>query len=182
MLAENLYDLRRTLGESNTIFAYSGYVTEDIRLAVGETLKRQLILDAADTTTLRSVFAVFVEQMQNVIRYSVEESTSTDDVDALRFGILTVGRAPEGYVIMSGNLIDSNDIDRVSGHVEQLRGMEKPELKVMYKEKLREGPDEHSKGAGIGLIEIARRATYPLEFDVHRYDDNRSFFALKAVI
>ena len=130
MLAENLYDLRNTLGESDTIFAYSGYVTEDIRLAVGETLKRQLILDAADRTTLRSVFAVFVEQMQNVIRYSAEQSPEAQDFEALRFGILTIGRANDGYVIMSGNLIESDDIDRVSEHVEQLQGMDGPALKA----------------------------------------------------
>lgn len=185
MIAKALYELRETLGATDTMFAYSGYMTEEIRLAVGETLKRQLRMDEADTTTLRSVFAVFVEQMQNVIRYSAEHSKQVVEPAAagsLRAGILTIGRQEKSYVVQSGNLVFRPDAERVAEHIAQLHDMDKPALKAFYKEKLKAGPDEHSKGAGIGLIEIARRASSPLEHDVFVVDGDYAFFALKAVI
>ena len=185
MLAKDLYQLRDTLGASDTLFAYSGYMTEDIRLAVGETLKRQLEMDEADTTTLRSVFAIFVEQMQNVIRYSADQAEGEAMSGAstpLSSGILTIGREDGRYVVLSGNLVLREDAARVAGHVGELGQMDKAALKAFYKEKLRAGPDETSKGAGIGLIEIARRATEPLEHDVHDVDEKQAFFALKATI
>ena len=74
MLASQLMDLRATLHKQGIIFAYSGYVTEPVLSGVGEALKQKLTIDDADTKTLRSVFAVFVEQMQNIIRYSAEKS------------------------------------------------------------------------------------------------------------
>jgi hypothetical protein len=48
------------------IFAYSGYVSEPV--LSGEALKRKLTIDDGDTKTLRSVFAVFVEQMHGHAR------------------------------------------------------------------------------------------------------------------
>ena len=74
MLASQLMDLRGMLHSQGVIFAYSGYVTEPVLSGVGEALKQKLTIDDADTKTLRSVFAVFVEQMQNIIRYSAEKA------------------------------------------------------------------------------------------------------------
>jgi len=60
--------------------------------------------------------------------------------------------------------------------------MNKDELKVLYKEQLRAEPEAGSKGAGLGFMEIARRATKPIEFDFADLDANHAFFALKATI
>jgi hypothetical protein len=60
--------------------------------------------------------------------------------------------------------------------------MSKDELKVHYKEQLRAEPEEGSKGAGLGFMEIARRASKPIEFDFTEVDADHSFFALKATI
>ena len=71
MLANSAGPARNT-AQVGVIFAYSGYVTERVLSGVGEALKQKLTIDD-DTKTLRSVFAVFVEQMQNIIRYSAEK-------------------------------------------------------------------------------------------------------------
>lgn len=184
MLATDLYDLRTTLMRSGVMFAYSGYMTEQVRLAVGETLKQKLSMEDANVKTVRSVFAVFVEQMQNIIRYSAErlpEEEVAGEVD-LSFGILTIGKENDQFVLLSGNLIRCEDIERVSDRLTQIQGLDHHQLKRLYKEKLREGPDEHSQGAGIGFIEIARRASRPIEFDFAKVDEKHSFFALKANI
>ena len=184
MLARDLYDLRETLSRSGVMFAYSGYVTEQIRLAVGETLKQKLSFEDASTKTIRSVFAVFVEQMQNVIRYSAERlpDDPEPDEDELRYGILTIGREDAGYVLLSGNLVLREDIDRIAKKLQEIQGLDHDELKKLYRERLKAGPDEYSKGAGIGFIEIARRASQPIEFDFVDVDGMHSFFALKAII
>ena len=112
MLACQLMDLRAMLHKQGVIFAYSGYVTEPVLSGVGEALKQKLTIDDADTKTLRSVFAVFVEQMQNIIRYSAEKSPdsavpATDDgaLTEIRYGILTIGKEGDDYVVCAGNLI-----------------------------------------------------------------------------
>jgi hypothetical protein len=70
MLARELFNLRSILQKEGIIFAYSGYLTEAVLSGVGEAVKHKLALEDTDTKTQRSVFAVFVEQVQNMIRYS----------------------------------------------------------------------------------------------------------------
>jgi len=189
MLAGQLMDLRSMLHSQGVIFAYSGYVTEPVLSGVGEALKQKLTIDDADTKTLRSVFAIFVEQMQNIIRYSAEKAHQAlppaSDVGALkeiRYGILTIGREGNDYVVCAGNLVRQVDVPRLKERLIRIRNMSKEELKALYKEQLRADPEEGSKGAGLGFMEIARRATQPIDFDFADVDDEYSFFALKATI
>jgi hypothetical protein len=189
MLAGQLMDLRSMLHTQGVIFAYSGYVTEPVLSGVGEALKQKLTIDDADTKTLRSVFAIFVEQMQNMIRYSAETvhtlpppPSDAGALMAIRYGILTIGKEGGDYVVCAGNLIQRTDVERLRARLSKIRDMSKEELKALYKEKLRADPEQGSKGAGLGFMEIARRATRPIEFDFADVDGDHAFFALKATI
>jgi hypothetical protein len=189
MLAGQLMDMRSMLHAQGVIFAYSGYVTEPVLSGVGEALKQKLTIDDADTKTLRSVFAVFVEQMQNIIRYSAEKAHASlppaADASALkeiRYGILTIGREGNDYVVCAGNLIQRSDVERLKARLSKIRDTSKEELKALYKEQLRSEPEQGSKGAGLGFMEIARRASKPIEFDFTDVEGDHAFFALKATI
>lgn len=185
LLARDLFDFRAVLLRKGIMFAYSGYVTEPVLNGVGEALKRKLAIQDADTKTVRSVFAIFVEQMQNMIRYSAEKVPPEAAPQAaleLRFGVLTIGQEDGDYVVHAGNLVHRDDVERMRMRLSAISAMDKEQLKVAYKEQLRIEPDEHSKGAGIGFIEIARRASKPIEFDFMDVDGEYVFFALKACV
>jgi hypothetical protein len=185
MLARELFDIRSALGKQAINFAYSGYVTETVLSGVGDAIKQKLALDDADTKTLRSVFAVFVEAMQNMIRYSAEKvpnSVAEQPLSEMRYGVLTIGREGDDYVVHAGNLVARSDVERLRARLSQIRAMNEAELRALYKERLRAGPEEGSKGAGLGLIEIARRASRPIEFDFTDVDDKHAFFTLKASV
>ena len=189
MLAGQLMELRDLLHKQGVIFAYSGYVTEPVLSGVGEALKQKLAIDDADTKTLRSVFAVFVEQMQNIIRYSAEKAQSSPPpasaegaLREIRYGILTIGKEGDDYVVCAGNLVERHDVERLRARLVRIRDMSKEQLKALYKEQLRAEPEQGSKGAGLGFMEIARRASKPIEFDFTDIGDSHAFFALKATI
>jgi hypothetical protein len=185
MLARELFDFRSILQKQGITFAYSGYVTENVLSGVGEAIKNKLVLEDADTKTLRSVFAVFVEQMQNMIRYSAEKvpnNAGEQPLIEMRYGVLTIGREGDDYVVHAGNLVARSDVERLRERLSKIRSMNKEELRTSYKERLRAGPEQGSKGAGLGFMEIARRASKPIEFDFTDVDDLHAFFTLKASI
>ncbi len=185
MLARELFDLRSILNKQGVIFAYSGYMTETVLSGVGEAVKRKLTIEDADTKTIRGVFAVFVEQMQNIIRYSAERAApppGAPDAQEMRYGILTIGEEDGNYVVHAGNLMKRSDVAMLRERLTKISRMNKDELRAMHKEQLRAEPEEGSKGAGLGLIEIARRASKPIEFDFVDVDDDHAFFTLKATI
>ncbi len=183
MLADSVLELRTVLHGQNILFTYSGHVSETLLFSLGETVKRQLDLNQTDRAVRKKVFSVFVEQVQNVIRYSSESDGHQEEVSG-RFsaGIVSLGYENDRYFVICGNAVDPDSGARLKERLELLQSMDQQQLKSHYREKLREEPEESSVGATIGLIEIARRVSAPLEFDFLDLDGDEKFFVLKAYI
>ena len=56
------------------------------------------------------------------------------------------------------------------------------ELKDMYKKQIKEGRISEKGGAGLGLIDIARKTEEPLEYQFLQLDQDSFFFILKVEI
>lgn len=189
MLAEELASLRSHMQRDGIMFCFSGFMTEEILTGIGGALKKKLEIEDADRNTSKSLFSIFVELVQNVIRYSAEHDTLEVEEDSeghgiydLRYGVLTVGWNDGKYFVSCGNLIEPADAARLSDGLAHIQGLDKEGLKTLYKETLRGGPPKGSKGAGVGFVEIARRATHGFEYDFQKVDQGRTFFALKAFL
>ncbi|MBF0340510.1 MAG: response regulator [Magnetococcales bacterium] len=174
--------LREELMGEGVLFFYCGYVTEKVLSVIGETVMDKLELDNTERSVARGVFSVFVEQMQNIIRYSAEnqEGEVDDRTVDLRLGMLVVGRNETGYYVASANAIVQPDVDRLRESLARIRGLDKAGLKAMHKEILKGQTPEGSKGAGVGFVDIARLASRGFEFDFLKLDDSLSYFVLKA--
>ncbi len=186
-LAEEMFGLRHDLIEQGIIVCYSGFMTEDVLTGIGKSIRTKLEIDHAERRVAQGVFGIFVEQVQNVIRYSSERDvmdkpSGEGEVKDLRYGILTVGRLDESFFVSCGNLVENRDVERLRDALSEIQGLDKEGLKALYKETLRGETPEGSKGAGVGFIDIARRASHGFDFDFQSVDDKHSFFCLKAFV
>ena len=183
MEIKSFYELQKNLKEQNIMFCYSGYVTERILSAIGETIKKKLAIEETELGKTKKVFSIFVEGVQNVIRYSAESLGPEDQDDSeVRYGLVTIGQDPKGISVQCGNLIYNKDVQKMKERVNQVEGKDKDQLKKLYKQKMMEGPEEGSKGASLGLVEMARRSGYPIEFAFEEINQEHTFFCIKAIV
>ena len=183
MLADEMYNFRNQLHEQGIVFCYSGYMTEQIMTGIGDAIKRKLKIDQADRQTARTVFSVFVEQVQNVIRYSSEhEAEEGQPASELRYGVMTVGCKNDRYFVSCGNVVNTTDVERLRASLTHIQGLDRRQLRVFYKESLKADVPAKSKGAGVGFIHIARTASRGFEFDFSTLDDDHAYFCLKAYV
>jgi hypothetical protein len=134
--------------------------------------------DDADMNTTQRIFAIFVEQMQNIMHYSAECDPCESD---LRSGVVLVSNTKDKFTVICGNKIESRHEEHIKERLQQIQSMDKSELKVLYKDLRRKDPVEGSLGAGLGLVDMARRASEPLEYKFMPLDDKYSFFSIKVV-
>nr|CRH05980.1 conserved protein of unknown function [Candidatus Magnetococcus massalia] len=158
-------------------------MTEAILSGIGQAIKQKLALEDIDGKTVKSVFSVFVEQMQNVIRYSAEQEPEADEkTSVLSYGLLTVGRVDDNYFVTCGNKVRLEDQPRLQEQLSLIQQMDPAGLKALYKQILKGEVPEGSKGAGVGFVDIARKASKPINFDFMKIDEKHVFFTLKADI
>ena len=183
MLAKYYRSFKHDLDQRGIIFSFSGYMSEGILYSLGDALRQKMALEDTNVGTVKKVFSVFVEQAQNIIRYSADKvSGDLGKAVELSSGMVTIGTENGHFFIVCANVVLADDEPRLRERLERLQKMDKEEIKAYYKEQLREAPDEHSRGATIGLIEIARRACEPIQFDFDRINDDSFFFCMKVSI
>lgn len=183
MLAEQYLRMKADMEAHGIVFAYYGYLSERLLMALGEAIRQKMEAEEADRNVAKRVFSVFVEQVQNIIRYSVERlEAGAPPSPELGAGLVLVGHEAEHFFVACGNMIGVDQMPRLKARLDELAGMDKQAIKAYYREKLRDAPDDDSKGATLGLIEIARRASAPVVYDFRPGPRDEVFFCLKAYI
>ncbi len=182
-MLENIYYLKTELDTQGIFFCFSGPISQTLLMEIGETLRNKMHQEKTSPSTILKVFAMFVEQAQNIIHYSAEiVPEAKAGKGELRNGILVVGYENGHYYVVCGNMIENTDVSFLREQLIQLTNMSKDELKVYYKEQRRKAPHEKSKGAGLGFIELARRSVTPLKFDFRKIDEKFAFFSFRTEI
>ena len=176
----NLYDYKKGLQEDGIIFSFSGPMSHEIIEGIGSAIRVKIGEGTdGDRKAALKVFAIFVEQVENVINYSVEKDSEDSQ---LSFGIVVIGKKDGSFFISGGNKIYTQKVPTLRTNLEKLTLMNKDELKVYYKEKRKAAKEGDSKGAGIGFIEMARKSTKPIEYSFEEIDKDYSFFTIKISI
>jgi hypothetical protein len=169
---------------NGVLLSFNGDVSEKVLFSLGEVLKLRMVQGEADASVAKRVFSVFVEQAQNVIRYSADRiaGSGPDAAGAVSAGMIVVGVEGGRFFVACGNEVPAADVPPLRDKLARIAAMNPEELKAYYREKIRLPPDEGSVGGSIGLIEIARRSSAPVEFDFRDVGADRSFFCLKAYV
>lgn len=184
MRAAELSRLRDYMRSHDIMFCFSGFMTEEVLTGISIALRKKLALEETDQRTMKGMFSVFVEMVQNVIRYSAETVGTAGEPDhPLRYGILSVGRRDQDqYFVACGNLVTRDDAVRLERDLTHIMSLDRRDLMSLYKRTLREKPPQGSKGAGVGFMEIARQVDHGFDYDFCSVDDRHTFFSLTAYL
>jgi hypothetical protein len=178
-----LYNLRECFLEKKIIFCYSGPMSQELMVEIGNTLKFKMQQESMNKSVVAKTFAILVEQVQNIMHYSTEKTEAIDfSRSRLSNGIVAVGSEENRFYVASGNMIKMDDKNKISNMITLINSMNPEEKKQYYKEMRKKNPDESSRGAGLGFIEMARKSDHPVDFNFIDIDLNFCFFTIKLYI
>jgi len=183
MLAFDHYRLKLDSTHKGLIFSFNGFISEGILFALGDALKKKMSADETNAVTIKRVFSVFVEQAQNIIRYSAETLAEKDlEINRISSGLITVGSDDGRFFVACGNVMRREDAKPLQARLEKIRDLDPAGIKAFYRERIMDTDEAGSKGASLGLIEIARRASEPIQFDFFDIDERTTFYCMKAFV
>jgi len=122
---------------------------------------------------LKKIIFTLIEALQNIERYSAHELTPDDFV---------VIHSDNKYLnIYTQNIIKNDRIPDLKNKLDYLSVKNKTELKSIYKEVLISN-NYTEKGAGLGLIEIARKSENNLSYTFETKNETHSVYSLNFSI
>ena len=175
-LAFNLFESMRG---STMEYTYRGSFTTKVTDTILSLTESNLQNENVEKKIRKRVFFIIVEGLQNVTRHQ-----SSDDCDELVGypGLFVVQYKPDGYYITTGNLIRTSQVNQIQGQIDKINQLDKNELKKYSLEVLDEGEFSEKGGAGLGLIEIARKSGTSLVYEFEKVNDDFSFFYMHTKI
>jgi hypothetical protein len=179
-----LHDFCHCSGTGEVIFFYVGYFSQNIIAAMADAVKMRIEYVGAEGLTRRKLFSSFIEMAQNIIHYSADSYEKGGQTEhAMRHGSVCITAKDDHYYLHCANPVLAGVAESLREKLERLRTLTIDEIKSEYKAMLRAETPEDSKGAGLGLLTVARDASGPLEFEfIPDGADGHSMFYLKATI
>jgi len=180
MHQDELYALREQFDRERIMLCFNGPISRSLIEEIGNALRRYLESEQTLPGAATDVFASYIEMTQNIRHYAARKGYSDFDAGAT----VIIARDVDGrHVVSAGNLVELDDGRALLARIEALAGMDRAALKAAWKAQLRQPRDEASpSGAGLGLIDIARRCSAPLTAGLAPHSDGRGFFSLRATV
>ncbi len=176
----DLLSMRESYQRERVMLCFNGPISRSLIEEIGKALRNYLDTQQAAPAAAMDVFAAYIEMTQNIRHYARRQGYGDDQASAT----VAVAQDSEGrYQVSAGNLVETPDGQRLVATIEALAGLDKTELKVAYKRQLRQPRDEASpSGAGLGLLDIARKSSQPMRASLQPLSETQSFFSLTATI
>lgn len=177
----DLQNLHNQVKAQDGCFFYSGPVLQDCIEGMAQTLIQVLRADGVDMKHAQSVFSVFIEMTQNIMKYS-DEVRSLGGDEEIMYGAIGVTAKNDCYTVRCGNLIRNDNIDGLKCRLDELIPMTHEEVRAFYKKRIYDKSHTTPKGAGLGLIEIAKIAKHPFSYEFLPVSEDMSYYILTAIV
>lgn len=171
------YDFFLHTKSAELTYIYRGLFTQAIIKHILSLTETNIDKTGESVKVKKRVYLIMVEGLQNITRH--QELTEFEKNNQAIFLIQKIGSQ---YHVTTGNAITNDRIEMLSSQIEKVNSLNEDELKVYYREVLTKGKISEKGGAGLGLIEMARKSGNKLLYKFQQVDDRESFFYLRTEI
>ncbi len=170
----NIYD---EMIENGFSLVYLGEFSHDITKMFTQMAESDMEKNSEERSVQRKVYHVMVETLQNMNKHSDEIKEGN-----IGNGLFIIGKKQDIYYIINSNKVAEQHKEPLERALNQVNAATKEELNQMYRKQIREGKLSDKGGAGLGLIDIARKIGEPLNYQFLQLDESNYFFILKVEI
>ena len=173
-----IFKLFKAMQKDNLNYIYRGSFTANITDNILSLAESNLVKKDDPRALKRKVYNVMVEGLQNITKHQADVNLEVKE----NYGVFVLKKEGTDYFITTGNLIENANIPQLEKQIKQVNDLSKDELKDLYKKILVNGKISNKGGAGLGLIDMARKSGNKLLYAFENYDDIYSYFYLHTEI
>ncbi len=168
------YELFCDTQQENLEYIYRGEFDISITDNILGLAEESLRLANHKTVIKKRVYFVLVEGLQNITRHQQEKLRGVD----IEEGLFVLQRRENSYFVTTGNVITKDEIPKLKEQLDTLNTLDEKELKEYSLDCLVGGRISDKGGAGLGLIEIARKSNGFLSYNFVKLTEQYYYFYL----
>jgi len=170
----NMFRLFRIMKENEIILIYSGDFSQDLTKTLLAFTERKLSSEIIGDQARKKIFNIMVEMLQNISKNNVK----TEAVISMQSPLFMIGENDSAYNLVSSNLILNSNIQFLRTRIDEVNGLDAEGLRELYKQVRLKSTFSNVGGAGIGIIDIARKSENKLTYSFDEIDSKCSMYSL----
>jgi len=179
----NHYQYHKFLQSKNVILAYKGSVSNDLLDTILSLVDNKMTHIEPQSKLRRKVYTIIVEVLQNIYHHFDTHIVSVNHAEDLDSILFVLSKVDDGYDIIAGNYVAQKDVPLLQNRLEDVNKMSAEQIKNTYRTALNNGEFSAKGGAGLGILDIARRSGKQLEYEFETTPKpDFSFFSLKVKV
>ncbi|MCX6334061.1 MAG: SiaB family protein kinase [Bacteroidia bacterium] len=163
------------LMEQRLMFVYRGVVTNENSIPLLMLLEKEMETSEFGFVGRKRLFMFVLESLQNVSRHSNGTTHSN-------MSLVVYSKQNGGYTVTTGNVISSANIEDLKRRLDEINNLQTEEIRNVYRQMLNNSEFSNKGGAGLGLIEMAKKTGNKLDYDFLQLDDRNSYFILSKTV
>jgi hypothetical protein len=167
--------IRDKMMKERLMFVYRGVVTNENSVPLLMLLEKEMENSEFGFVGRKRVFMFVLESLQNVTRHS-------DGSEHAGMSMVVYSKVNDGYIVTTGNVISTSNIDDLKKRLDEINHLESGELRTVYRQMLSNSEFSSKGGAGLGLIEMAKKTGNKLDYDFLQLDSENSYFILSKTV
>jgi hypothetical protein len=157
------------------MFVYRGVVTNENSVPLLMLLEKEMENSEFGFVGRKRLFMFVLESLQNVSRHS----NKGDHAD---MSLVVYSKTDTGYTVTTGNVLPVSSINDLKVKLDEINKLETKEIRNVYRQMLSTAEFSNKGGAGLGLIEMAKKTGNKLDYDFVPLDNEYSYFILSKTV
>ena len=170
----------KKLKSNGQCLLYNGIFSDHITSEILKLYESDIESHGESPKIKKRVIFLLAECFQNIIRHGGHSKDY--QFNTLDHGFFLAWNNSGKYYLVSANSIENKNVDRLRSQLEQLNMKEKDELDALHKKIIEEGKLSSKGGAGLGLIEMARKSGQKLLFSFEKLNDDFSLYYNQVIL
>lgn len=168
------------LQREDLVYVYRGAFSQVITDSIIALTENNLDSVGESSKLKKRVFSIMVECLQNITRHQYVDGNKNQSAE--QSGLFVICNKDRAYQMTSGNVVTKEAIPHLKQLLDKVNSLDKDALKEYYKQVLEDGSISKKGGAGLGLIEMARKSGNKLFYTFEDIDDKISYFYMNTSI
>ncbi|MFN8697778.1 MAG: SiaB family protein kinase [Flavobacteriales bacterium] len=171
---KSLVKLHSETADLPVAFSYRGPFTDHFTYTILDIYDSTSSAQKSLPTVNRKVSFLLVECFQNILHHGETVAGSTPDYRD--DGLFSFRISGDDFIINSINLVNSDEVEDFRKLMEEVNSHDAARLKELYLRQLNENNLSEKGGAGLGLIELARKSGRKVLYRFDEAPGNRMYF------
>lgn len=167
--------IRNKMMKERLMFVYRGVVTNENSVPLLMLLEKEMENSEFGFVGRKRLFMFVLESLQNVTRHS------SDSIHA-DMSLVIYSKSGSGYTVTTGNVLPTANIKDLKLKLDEINNLETNEIRNVYRQMLTSSELSSKGGAGLGLIEMAKKTGNKLDYDFVPLDDKFSYYILSKTV